>query len=86
MLRITELKLPLDHAPDALRPAICQRLGIANDDLLDVSLFRRGYDARKKSAITLIYTVDCTLRDEAAITGVVYGAMAVGSTSASRPS
>ena len=35
MLRITELKLPLDHAPDALRPAICQRLGIANDDLLD---------------------------------------------------
>ena len=67
MLRITELKLPLDHAPDALRPAICQRLGIANDDLLDVSLFRRGYDARKKSAITLIYTVDCTLRDEAAV-------------------
>ena len=42
MLRITELKLPLDHAPDALRPAICQRLGIANDELLDVSLFRRG--------------------------------------------
>jgi len=67
MLRITELKLPLDHAPDALRPAICQRLAIANDDLLDVSLFRRGYDARKKSAITLIYTVDCTLRDEAAV-------------------
>ncbi len=73
MLRITELKLPLDHAPDALRPAICQRLGIANDDLLDVSLFRRGYDARKKSAITLIYTVDCTLRDEAAVFKRLHG-------------
>ncbi|MCG2578279.1 NAD(P)/FAD-dependent oxidoreductase [Dechloromonas sp. XY25] len=67
MLRLTELKLPLDHAADALRPAICQRLGIADTDLIDFSLFRRGYDARKKSAITLIYTVDCTLRDEAAV-------------------
>ena len=34
MLRITELKLPLDHAADALRPAICARLGIADSDLL----------------------------------------------------
>lgn len=67
MLRITELKLPLDHAADALRPAICQRLDITDADLLDFSLFRRGYDARKKSAITLIYTVDCTLNDEAAV-------------------
>ena len=30
MLRLTELKLPLDHAKDALRPAICQRLGITD--------------------------------------------------------
>ncbi|HLO61343.1 MAG TPA: NAD(P)/FAD-dependent oxidoreductase [Azonexus sp.] len=67
MLRITELKLPLDHAADALRPAICQRLGIVDADLLAFSLFRRGYDARKKSAITLIYTVDCELRDEVAV-------------------
>src|SRR5574343_76101 len=67
MLRITELKLPLDHAADALRPAICQRLGIADSDLLAFTIFRRGYDARKKSAISLIYTLDCELRDEAAI-------------------
>ncbi len=67
MLRLTELKLPLDHAADALRPAICQRLGIADGDLIEFSLFRRGYDARKKSAISLIYTVDCTLRDEAEV-------------------
>ena len=73
MLRITELKLPLDHAADALRPAVCQRLGIADGDLLDFSLFRRGYDARKKSAITLIYTVDCTLRDEAAVFKRLHG-------------
>ena len=67
MLRITELKLPLDHAADALRPAICARLGISDSDLLAFTIFRRGYDARKKSAITLIYTIDCEVRDAAAV-------------------
>ena len=68
MLRITELRLPLTHAEDALRPAILARLGLDDDtDLVDFTVFKRAYDARKKTAIVLIYTVDCTLRDEAAV-------------------
>jgi uncharacterized FAD-dependent dehydrogenase len=67
MLRITELKLPLDHAEDALRPAIVQRLGLADADLVAFTVFRRAYDARKKTAIVLIYTIDCEVRDEAAV-------------------
>jgi len=67
MLRLTELKLPLDHAPDALRPAVCERLRLAADALLDLSIYRRGYDARNKRNIQLIYTLDLTLRDEAAV-------------------
>jgi uncharacterized FAD-dependent dehydrogenase len=67
MLRITELRLPLDHADDALRAAVVRRLGIADADLLSCKVFRRAYDARKKSAIVLTYTVDCELRDEAAV-------------------
>jgi uncharacterized FAD-dependent dehydrogenase len=67
MLRITELKLPLDHAADALRPAICQRLGIADSELLDFTIFKRSYDARKKSAIVLIYTLDIAVADESAL-------------------
>jgi uncharacterized protein len=58
MLRLTELKLPLEHAADALRPAICQRLGIADAELLDYTIFKRSHDARKKSAIVLIYQID----------------------------
>ncbi|MNF24603.1 hypothetical protein D3C84_52050 [compost metagenome] len=70
MLRITELKLPLDHPIDALRPAIVQRLGIDDSALLDFSLFKRSYDARKKSSeLQFIYTIDCSLRDEAALLG-----------------
>ncbi len=67
MLRITELRLPLGHAEGALRQAIVQRLGIDDAELLAVHLFKRGVDARKKAAVVLIYTVDCELRDEAAL-------------------
>ena len=66
MLRITELKLPIDHPEEDLRPAILQRLGIASDDLLDFTLFKRSYDARKKSSeLCFIYTIDLSVRDEA---------------------
>ncbi|WP_166358804.1 NAD(P)/FAD-dependent oxidoreductase [Pseudomonas akapageensis] len=68
MLRITELKLPLDHPDEALRPAIVQRLGIADDELLEFTLFKRSYDARKKSSeLHFIYTIDLSVRDEAAL-------------------
>jgi uncharacterized FAD-dependent dehydrogenase len=68
MLRITELRLPLDHAEDALRPAIVARLGLRDADLAAFTVFKRSYDARKKSAIVLIYTVDCRLAvDESAV-------------------
>ncbi|MGE5492704.1 MAG: NAD(P)/FAD-dependent oxidoreductase [Actinomycetota bacterium] len=67
MLRLTEVKLPLDHPEDALRSAICQRLGIKDGELLNFTIFRRGYDARKKSAIHLIYTLDVEVGNEAAV-------------------
>jgi uncharacterized FAD-dependent dehydrogenase len=68
MLRITELKLPLDHAEKDLRPAIVQRLGIADDQLLDFTLFKRSYDARKKNTeLQFIYTIDLLVTDEAGV-------------------
>ncbi len=67
MLRLTELRLPLDHADGALRPAILARLGVDAAELLDFSVYKRSHDARKKHALVFIYTVDCTLRDEAAV-------------------
>ena len=65
MLRITELRLPLDHATEALRPAILARLGVQDGDLAAFTVFRRAYDARKKTAVVLIYTVDCELAEGA---------------------
>lgn len=67
VLRITELKLPLDHPSNALPPAICQRLDISGQDLLSFEIYKRSYDARKKSAITLSYTIDLTVANEASV-------------------
>jgi uncharacterized FAD-dependent dehydrogenase len=78
MLRITELRLPLDHAEPALRAAIVARLGVRDADLLGFTVFRRAYDARRKSAIELVYTVDCTLADEAAVLRRLAGDAKVG--------
>jgi uncharacterized FAD-dependent dehydrogenase len=67
MLRLTELKLPLDHGEGAIADAIRERLRIKPDDLRSYSVFRRAVDARKKSAIALTYTLDVDLKDEAVV-------------------
>ena len=68
MIRITELALPLDHPPEALRPTITRRLGIADKDLIDFTVFKRSYDARKKNTeITFVYIIDLSANNEPAI-------------------
>jgi uncharacterized FAD-dependent dehydrogenase len=67
MLRLTDLKLPLDHDATALPAAIVARLGIAIDELTGYTVARRSYDARKRGAITLIYSVDVDTPREADI-------------------
>ena len=67
MLRLSEIKLPLDHAEGAIEAAILRRLRIPADDLIHYTIARRGYDARKSSAISLVYTLDVEVRDESAL-------------------
>jgi uncharacterized protein len=78
MLRITELRLPLNHADDALRPAIVQRLDIKDADLQGFKVYKRSHDARKKHAMLFIYTVDCELRHEAVVLSKFEGDRHVG--------
>jgi uncharacterized FAD-dependent dehydrogenase len=73
MLRVTEVKLPLDHEPAALRAAVVAKLGVADGELLTHEVVRRGYDARRRSAISLIYTVDATVAEEAGVLGRLSG-------------
>jgi uncharacterized FAD-dependent dehydrogenase len=67
MIRLTEIKLPLDHAPEAIAEAALARLGVPASEMLSCTVFRRAHDARKKHAIMLIYTLDVELKNEAAV-------------------
>ncbi|MFT6985031.1 MAG: putative FAD-dependent dehydrogenase [Psychromonas sp.] len=69
MIRLNQVKLPLDHSDDALQAFVLDKLSITMEQLLDIHLFKRGYDARKRNVITLIYTLDVTLQnvDESAL-------------------
>ncbi|SFC71790.1 NAD(P)/FAD-dependent oxidoreductase [Pseudoalteromonas denitrificans] len=58
MLRLTDIKLDLNHQEDEIRQAILKKLNINDDELIKFTVFKRGYDARKKNVITLIYTLD----------------------------
>lgn len=67
MIRLTEIKLPLNHPPEAIAAAAAERLGITPQALLSCTVFRRAHDARRKSAIMLIYSLDVEVANEAAI-------------------
>jgi uncharacterized FAD-dependent dehydrogenase len=65
MIRINELQLPLGHPSAALRSAILARLKLGESDLIDFTVFKRSYDARKKnSEINFVYIIDVQVHGE----------------------
>ncbi len=64
MLRVTEIKLPLDHPVDAIATAILKKLQITPEELIGYSIFKRSYDARRKSEILLVYILDVETTQE----------------------
>ena len=67
MLRLSELKLPLDHPEDALLEAVLKRLRIPPNDVFEQRMVKRSIDARRRDQIQLIYSVDVRVRGEAAL-------------------
>ncbi|MEI8362358.1 MAG: NAD(P)/FAD-dependent oxidoreductase [Betaproteobacteria bacterium] len=67
MIRITEIKLPLEHQASDIIAAVIKKLGINVTDLVEYTIFKRGVDARKANAILLAYTLDVTVKGEAKV-------------------
>jgi len=80
MLRLTDLRLPLNHSEDELRAAVLKELGIGPRDLAGYSVFRRSFDARKRGAIALIYHLDVETAREDEILRRLRGNSRVGPT------
>ncbi len=64
MIRLTDIKLPLDHEEGAITEAILTKLDIPAQRMISFNVFKRGYDARKKAKILLIYTLDVEVDNE----------------------
>lgn len=64
MLRLTEIKLPLEHTETDLAAAIVDKLEISAEQLQGFSVFKRSYDARQQDNILLIYHLDVQLAAE----------------------
>jgi uncharacterized FAD-dependent dehydrogenase len=64
MLRLTDIKLPLNHDEQALELAILSKLNIEKSQLLSFEMFKRGYDARNNRNINLIYTLDLEVENQ----------------------
>lgn len=56
MLRLAEIKLPLDHTDEDLHRAVLKKLRLKASDLTRLSIFKRSYDARKRDEIRLVYS------------------------------
>ncbi|HQP20182.1 MAG TPA: hypothetical protein PLG07_07695, partial [Phenylobacterium sp.] len=67
MLRVNEIKLPIDHPPQALEAALRARLGLEGAELVRFEVAKRAHDARRKTAILMVYNVDVEVTDEAAV-------------------
>ena len=67
MIRLTELRLPLHHPDEALSAAICRRLRITPRDLIRYTVARRGHDARDRTSIALVYSLDIAVKNEAGV-------------------
>ena len=67
MIRLNELRLSIDHAPEDLEAVICKKLAILAKDLIRYEVFKRSYDARKNNILSFIYTLDLSVKDEEAV-------------------
>lgn len=71
MIRVTEIKLPLELQPDEvaskIKATLIKKLAINAADLVEYTIFKRGIDARKANAILLVYSLDVIIKGEAKV-------------------
>lgn len=64
MIRLFEIKLPVDHQESALKRAAAKVLRINESYIDTIQIRRQAIDARKKSSLFFVYTVDCAVKGE----------------------
>lgn len=63
-VRLTDLRLPIEHPEAELRPAVAQALGVPSDDIISLRILRKSLDARQRNRLQFVYSVTVDLTDE----------------------
>ena len=61
MLRINEIKIPLDHTDEDIKAAAAKVIKVSPSDIKELKVFRRSIDSRKKDDIKFVFSVDVAL-------------------------
>ena len=64
MVRLTNLKVPLDYTEDALKTILLKKLKLSPSDLISFSVTRRSIDARDKQDVHFVLSLDLSLKNE----------------------
>ncbi len=67
MIRIQQLKLPITHTEQQLLQKAAKVLRIKSDNILEYKIRRQSVDARRKSEVSFVYTIDVKVKDQAGI-------------------
>lgn len=61
MIRIQQVKLPIEHSEEDLKDRAAEALKVPKEQIKSLSIFRKSIDARKKDEIMFIYALDVEL-------------------------
>ena len=64
MVRLTNLKVPLDYTEEALKTILLKKLKLNPSDLISFSVTRRSIDARDKQDVHFVLSLDLSLKNE----------------------
>ena len=64
MLRLSNLRMPLNYTDASLRQTVIRKLSIPENDLLSLKLVRRSVDARNKTDVHFVLSVDLKVKNE----------------------
>ena len=67
MLRLSNLPVPLDYTEDSLAALVRKKLGLAPGRLISCTLYRRSVDARDKSDVHFVVSLDLRVQNEAVL-------------------
>jgi uncharacterized FAD-dependent dehydrogenase len=67
MIRISQIKIPVEDEKTKIEDKICDALRIAPEKIISWEITRRSIEARRRERLSYVYSVDVKVKNEAAV-------------------